>query len=129
MNRIDLNHFRAVLRDGQTESAGYIHGREALALESSPDELDRIQNATERDYAIGALERRSSQWREITGALGRLDQGSFGTCASCHQAIHPKRLAAVPWALYCIACQQAEDHLREEPASGGEGHSLLSEAA
>ena len=32
----------------------------------------------------------------------------------CDEDIHPKRLAAVPWAAYCIQCQEAVDRNLEE---------------
>jgi DnaK suppressor protein len=38
-------------------------------------------------------------------ALERLQEGSFGICVECCDAISPKRLAAVPWAERCLRCQ------------------------
>ena len=48
--------------------------------------------------------------REIADALHRLDHGSYGVCLECEEAISPKRLDAVPWARYCVACQEAIAH-------------------
>ncbi len=45
--------------------------------------------------------------REITDALHRIDMGHYGTCLECDEAISPKRLNAVPWARYCVSCQEA----------------------
>src|SRR5215467_3291660 len=36
--------------------------------------------------------------REISGALHRIDQETYGICAECDEPISPKRLDAVPWA-------------------------------
>lgn len=44
--------------------------------------------------------------REINEALQRIDEGTYGLCADCAQPISPKRLAAVPWAKYCIECKE-----------------------
>ena len=44
--------------------------------------------------------------REISGALRRIDQGNFGVCLECDEPISPKRLDAVPWARYCVSCQE-----------------------
>jgi DnaK suppressor protein len=87
-------------------------GRDALAIDESPDELDRIQSASARESAIGNLERTAQQVSKIRGALARIQDGSFGVCMDCEVAIHPKRLAAVPWATLCIKCQEKEDHER-----------------
>lgn len=39
-------------------------------------------------------------------ALERLNDGSYGECLMCGEAIGPKRLEAVPWTPYCIRCQE-----------------------
>ena len=51
-------------------------------------------------------------------ALRRVHAGTFGICAGCEENINPKRLAAVPWASLCIACQEAAD--RGQKALGSE---------
>ena len=48
-----------------------------------------------------------AQLRLIEEALDRLDSGDYGICLSCDQPIPPKRLHAVPWARYCVRCQEA----------------------
>jgi DnaK suppressor protein len=44
--------------------------------------------------------------REISGALHRIDTGQYGVCLECDEPISPKRLDAVPWARYCVSCQE-----------------------
>src|SRR4051812_32720376 len=44
--------------------------------------------------------------REISGALHRIEQETYGICAECEEPISTKRLDAVPWARYCITCQE-----------------------
>lgn len=44
--------------------------------------------------------------REIQEALGRIESGDYGTCMECDEPISVKRLQAVPWALYCVHCQE-----------------------
>src|SRR6266581_4249104 len=44
--------------------------------------------------------------REISGALHRLDHDYYGVCMECDEPISPKRLDAVPWAKYCVSCQE-----------------------
>jgi DnaK suppressor protein len=44
--------------------------------------------------------------REIAGALHRMDHGSYGVCLECEEPISAKRLDAVPWAKYCVTCQE-----------------------
>jgi RNA polymerase-binding transcription factor len=44
--------------------------------------------------------------REVEEALRRVREGSFGVCQECEEAISPKRLDAIPWAKYCVGCQE-----------------------
>jgi DnaK suppressor protein len=115
MTKTELNAFRRALEKRQTELGNGNRNREALAIETSPDELDRIQHATEREYAMSNLERNSNRLREVRTALRRIDAGTFGICFGCEEHINPKRLAAVPWASSCIVCQEAADRERRTP--------------
>jgi DnaK suppressor protein len=44
--------------------------------------------------------------REVGDALRRISQGTYGVCAECEEPISTKRLDAVPWARYCVTCQE-----------------------
>ncbi|HZT33385.1 MAG TPA: TraR/DksA C4-type zinc finger protein [Bryobacteraceae bacterium] len=44
--------------------------------------------------------------REVEDSLHRIDAGSYGICHECEEPISPKRLDAVPWAKYCVKCQE-----------------------
>jgi len=107
MTRIELSAFRSVLESRQTDLRNGSRSREALAIETSPDELDRIQHASDRDMTIDNLERDSAQLAEVRSALHRVTVGTFGFCVGCEEKINPKRLAAVPWASFCVVCQEA----------------------
>jgi len=71
--------------------------------------MDEIQSASERDLAIGNVDRESILLRAVKAALLRRRNGSFGICIECESEISAKRLAAVPWAPRCIQCQEAAD--------------------
>ncbi len=44
--------------------------------------------------------------REVQAALRRIQQTTYGICAACDEPISAKRLAAVPWAKFCVQCQE-----------------------
>ena len=92
---------------------GVLRNRDGIAIEKSADQMDEIQYATERDLAIRNVDRESNLLRDVKDALRRIREGSFGACIECESAISPKRLAAVPWAAYCIQCQEAAERDRE----------------
>jgi DnaK suppressor protein len=44
--------------------------------------------------------------REIADALHRIEHETYGICLECEEPISTKRLDAVPWARYCVTCQE-----------------------
>lgn len=57
-----------------------------------------------------------AQLRMINEALDRIQSGDYGVCLACEEGIPEKRLAALPWARYCVPCQEnlAVESLMEE---------------
>ena len=125
MTKIELTAFRKTLEERLAELA--INNREALTIEASPDEMDRVQHFSEREYAMNHLERNSKRLRDVRSALRRMDDGVFGLCVDCEEAISAKRLLVLPWAATCIVCQEAAE--REEELSGNAVDRSLEEAA
>jgi DnaK suppressor protein len=54
------------------------------------------------------------QLRLVEEALDRLQSGDFGVCLACEQPIPSKRLQALPWARYCVPCQEAVGLMQPE---------------
>jgi len=114
MTKSELNGFRAVLTASVAELERFTRLREGITVERSADQLDEIQAASQRALAVCNLDREFNELRDARAALRRIEEGSFGICQECDQDIHPKRLAAVPWATFCIRCQEAVDGNFEE---------------
>ncbi|MGH9087654.1 MAG: TraR/DksA family transcriptional regulator [Acidimicrobiales bacterium] len=57
----------------------------------------------ERDLALSAQALAAVE--EIDDALARVDDGTYGACERCHQAIPKPRLRALPFARLCVACK------------------------
>src|SRR4029077_16437782 len=106
MTKDELNNFRNILEAKQAELEQFVRNRDGIAIEKSPDALDEVQQAAERELAIRNLDRESNLLRNVRGALRRIAEGSFGVCLHCEEDISPKRLAAVPWTGFCIQCQE-----------------------
>jgi DnaK suppressor protein len=109
MTKSELNKYKALLEAKQAELAGGLRNREGIAIEKTADALDEVQLAGERELAIRNLDRESNLLRNVRSALARIAEGSYGVCLHCEEDISPKRLNAVPWASYCIKCQEAAD--------------------
>jgi len=55
---------------------------------------------------LAVSENDSRQVIMINEALTRIGDDEYGTCQNCEKDINPKRLDAVPWARYCLSCQE-----------------------
>jgi DnaK suppressor protein len=113
MNKTELNRFRGILTAKVAELERFTRQRDGIVVERSADQLEEIQAALQRALAVCNLDREFTQLRDARAALRRIEDGSFGTCQECEGDIHPKRLAAVPWATFCIRCQEAVDRNEE----------------
>jgi DnaK suppressor protein len=43
---------------------------------------------------------------QISGALRRIAEGTYGICEKCDAPIPPERLEVLPHARFCVPCQQ-----------------------
>ena len=116
MIKADLSRYEEVLKKRVGELERTIRHRDGIAIERTADHLEETQRAAERTLAVINLDRESRELRNARAALARIQDGSYGACLECEEAIHAKRLAAMPWAMYCIKCQEHRD-LNEKQAS------------
>jgi DnaK suppressor protein len=83
-------------------------------------EEDQAQHSLEEAVSLRLNGLEYSQLRQIQEALDRLQLGEYGICLSCEEPIPGKRLEALPWAKYCVPCQEEisdqadEDRATEE---------------
>jgi RNA polymerase-binding transcription factor len=95
--------YRQDLRAGQ-ESAD----------ENTDDIVDRANNAYNRELMFSISDNERATLLQIENALNRMDEGTYGVCSNCGNIIALPRLEAVPWARFCIDCQElAEKGLLE----------------
>jgi DnaK suppressor protein len=109
MTKTEINKSRSALEAKQAVLARMVRNRDGIAIEASPDALDAVQQATDRELAIRNLDRDFALLRNVRAALRRIDDGSYGVCLHCEEDISPRRLAALPWAGFCIQCQEIAD--------------------
>jgi RNA polymerase-binding transcription factor len=92
-------------------------GQESL---SSPgDEMDQARSATDVETHASLIERAEDRLRLIDEALARVNSGSYGICAECGEDIPVERLKALPFALFCVDCQEKRGKGRGRWGAGG----------
>ena len=113
----DKSQVKRQLEDAHRDIAKSLGLRDQVFIEQVADAMDQVQAAAARDLAISNLDRSVRWLHEIEDALSRLELGGYGTCANCEEEIGPKRLRAVPWARFCLKCQEIAD--RNESSDSG----------
>ena len=109
MTKEQVGKYKALLLARQNEIVGKSRRREDIWIVPSNEHIEMVQLAGEREFAVIALEHQSKSLMQINGALERIEDGEYGICVECEEEISPKRLAAVPWAAYCLHCQEIHD--------------------
>ena len=88
------------------------------ADDGTEDIVDRANNSYNRELMFSISDGERLLLLQIEDALNRMNAGTYGRCSNCGSSIHPLRLEAVPWARFCIDCQElAEKGLLESEAS------------
>ena len=102
-----LEEDRRRTRERLADIAGDYAGIVEASLDSNADDEHDPEGATiafERSQVGALLDQARSHLVEIDAALGRLREGTYGTCEGCGRPIAPGRLEARPTARTCIDC-------------------------
>jgi DnaK suppressor protein len=86
--------------------------------ERASDEGDMSQQSNEEWILLNRNRLELKLLREVEEALSRVGTDEYGVCRECGEEISAKRLAAVPWAKFCVTCQDLMSQRRargEEP--------------
>jgi DnaK suppressor protein len=84
-----------------------LHRSQGDDAASSPgDEMDVARSLTDVETNASLVERAEEQLKAIEDALSRLNRGRYGICEQCENEIAVERLKVLPFATYCVDCQQ-----------------------
>ncbi len=112
---------RQVLRDSLTHQRNLLLARvrelrrdqEDETLTVPSDDLDVARSQADVEMHASLIERSEDLLKAIDEALSRLEEGSYGICEGCGSEIPLERLKALPFAFYCVDCQQKNESGRE----------------
>jgi RNA polymerase-binding transcription factor len=106
-------HFKQLLEARIVETERTIANSEQEIRASSARQADTADQAA-AEYERQALAHKAAVARQtlhnLRQALERIVLGTFGACAECGNDIELKRLEAIPWARYCLKCQDLREH-------------------
>jgi RNA polymerase-binding protein DksA len=109
----DLDDLRDALIQSRTMNEPVRHPElEGGLLSDGGDEMDLARCQIEAQTHAILSEHRRMSLVAIDVALERIRDGSYGRCESCDEEISVERLRALPFATFCIDCQQAREDSR-----------------
>lgn len=120
--KADRQTYRRMLLDKrQAVTAGLTTKFDTMARMGRVAEDDQAQLIHDESVHLQLNGMDYRQLRMVDEALDRLKSGDYGVCLACEEPIAPKRLKALPWARYCVACEDAVDRQTDSelvPAAG-----------
>ena len=77
--------------------------------EATQDPADMAANAYTKELLISMSANDRRLLGHIDESLARIEAGEYGHCVNCGEPVPEKRLEAVPWARYCVKCQDLQE--------------------
>jgi DnaK suppressor protein len=121
MDKKKLEQFKKQLEERQQDLRKIVarneqDGRDA-DVGTAQDIADRAANSYTKEFLFHQSNSERQTLQMVESALSRIREGVFGECINCGNEINAKRLEAVPWTRYCIACQEKLEKGQLEEAS------------
>jgi len=113
-----LERYINALKEKRTELRRRMSAENAAAivsrLEDPGDAGDYSHQSHEEWLFLNRNNLEKTLLREVEEAMARVRDGSYGICQECEEPILPKRLQALPWAKFCVRCQEVLGVMTEQ---------------
>ena len=90
------------LKKSQKDASGDISGYSYHMADVATDTYDR-------EFSVGLASDDRQLLYEISDALKKIEDGTYGVCEGCKSLIAKNRLKAVPYARMCVKCQEKKE--------------------
>lgn len=97
-----LNEIQNNLRDARADASG----QRPYRVESG----ETTEVHPEDELAFALIQIKGQVLNRINEAVSRLDEGTYGYCGECGDAIAASRLRALPFAVRCKDCEEMREH-------------------
>jgi len=110
---------QAILKEAKNEISKYIKGETRQLVESALDDGDWSVIDLSEDISLRQLSAHRETLQKIDEALRKLNEGTYGLCEECGEPINEGRLKVMPFAIYCIDCQERLEQMKKIEAEEG----------
>lgn len=113
MDKKKLKSYRDSLLDRREGLVGQVQEAEMYSRErdseATQDPADMAANAYTKELLVSMSANDRQLLTLIDEALKRIEDGEYGACVHCGDPVLERRLDAVPWARYCLKCQDLQE--------------------
>jgi len=92
------------------------------AAQDIGDILDSVSEERTRELDLILTDREKRKLAQIDDAIDRIEENTYGICEECGVKIPKARLKVLPFAIFCVECQEKnereEKYTREESEDG-----------
>ncbi|HEX8264093.1 MAG TPA: TraR/DksA family transcriptional regulator [Pyrinomonadaceae bacterium] len=110
MDANQLENYKKQLLEQRDRLVGQLNENQRqsfeFGLEEMPDPVDAAVQDRSQTILLSISESERDLIDQIDEALQRIELGSYGTCVNCERDIAVARIEAVPYARYCMNCQE-----------------------
>jgi DnaK suppressor protein len=105
----DVENFKRKLLEMRRDLLGQVEKKKLYSKEVGedgiPDSGDVAAYSYSKEVLMGLGENERTKLRLVEDALAKIDEGIYGVCERCEEAIPVKRLDLLPFTRYCVQCQ------------------------
>ena len=105
----DVETFKRKLLEMRRDLLGQVEKNKLYSKEVGedgiPDSGDVAAYSYSKEVLMGLGENERTKLRLVEEALAKIDEGTYGVCERCEEAIPVKRLELLPFTRYCVQCQ------------------------
>jgi RNA polymerase-binding transcription factor len=105
----DIENFKHKLLDMRRDLLGQVERKKIFSKEIGedgiPDSGDVAAYSYSKEVLMGLGENERTKLRMVEEALAKIEEGIYGVCERCEEAIPVKRLDLLPFTRYCVQCQ------------------------
>ena len=112
MNAKQLDRLQSILTTRRQElQATLVRIQQEVRASADPhaDTADQAVVLYDKNALHAQGDQARRQLQLLDDALRRLEAGTYGECVLCGKEIAVTRLEAIPWARYCVDCQEMQE--------------------
>ena len=114
MNKKEKEKYKKILMERKTEivnvlSEFYNESKKVEDPGIAMDMGDKAESSYTKEFLLSLSDAERARLNLIDEALERIEKCTYGVCQRCGVTIGKKRLDAISWTPFCIACQEKEE--------------------